>query len=576
MSQAIINAQPTIAQEYFDIDSRSFHVFDFKGEKILFDRSTGTTSELNEFAFETLQLIREGQSVEEALQSMSSRENELDIECLREALQDLKSRGFFRFTMSKTATEADLEYLWDHSPRRIQLLMAEGCNLGCRYCYQWRNGTNQKHTLMPWSIAKTSIDHLIWRSGERNELQVTFFGGEPLLNYPMIQRVVEYCKTIEKYTTKKFKFELITNGTLLSRDVVDFLVEHQFLLFISLDGWREMHEYNRPSMDGGTSYDTIVENALYANEQYTKHKLPLIKIRANLTNKYHDTNKVAKLFESLGFKLIGVGAIEPLPHGDPSPAALTEDQMDKLTEQSADEIVTYIDKLKNQESLTPFEMKSVRSSLSPLAKSTSPGITCGVCRNTTVVDNRGNMYPCHRYGEMQEYVIGNISTGLNRNLVMDYYKKINQHATTDCQNCWIRDFCSGGCAWLLSDKEGKIHHPTKRECARRRRHMEVKIWSRKELLKNFPNWFEGEEKSRLNDWNWDLKVPEGMEQECQSGSAENQTQLPILNKLEFPAQSSAGSCASCSDPATEGCGCSSNPAGSQLVQLVPLSQVEQK
>ena len=525
-----------------DIDPRSFHVFEIAGDRLLFDRATGTTSSLNPVAYHLLLQIRRGIPVLEATRTTAEAFSGVHSDELRITLCDMKERGFFRFTPVEPATEQDLEYLWQHKPRRLQMLMAEGCNLGCRYCYQWRNGTNQKGTLMPWDVARTAVDYLVWRSGGRNDLQVTFFGGEPLLNYPMIKRVVAYCRSIEQAIGRKFVFELITNGTLLTAEVVDFLVEHRFLLFISLDGWKEMHNYNRPALDGNTElHDVIVRHATYANEQYEKHSLPRIKVRANLTNRFHDKQQVAEYFQSLGFKTIGIGAIAPLNHGDPSHAALTEDQMDELHEKSWQSTLASLQKIKSGTSLSPYETKNLREGSDSLQKRETLGVTCGVCRNTTVVDNKGNMYPCHRYGEMQEYRIGNVYTGLDRQLVMNYYKKINGHSTTDCHDCWIRDYCGGGCAWEISDAKGEIHKPSQKECHRRRSGMEQHLWVRKELLQHAPKFFNQEEAGALDCFDWDsLKRP------VRKPRPQAFQPLPVVSGT---ATKSCGS----------GCGCGSGP-----------------
>lgn len=538
-----------------EIDPRSFHVFEIAGDRLLFDRATGTTSSLNPVAYHLLMQIRNGTPVPLAVQSTATEFAGVDSDELRLALLDMKDRGFFRFTAVQPATEEELQYLWEHKPRRIQMLMAEGCNLGCRYCYQWRNGTNQKGTLMPWNVARTAVDYLMWRSGGRKDLQVTFFGGEPLLNYPMIKRVVAYCKSIEATSDRKFIFELITNGTLLTPDVVDFLVEHRFLLFISLDGWKEMHNYNRPALDGKSDlHDVIVRHATHANALYEKHGLPRIKVRANLTNRFHDKQQVADYFHSLGFKTIGIGAITPLPHGDPSHAALTEDQMDELHQKSWQSTQTALEKLKQGERLTPFETKSLREGSDQLQKRETLGVTCGVCRNTTVVDNKGNMYPCHRYGEMQEYRIGNIFTGLDRRLVMAYYQKINGHSSIDCHDCWIRDYCGGGCAWEISDSKGAIHKPTLRECHRRRTGMEQHLWLRKELLQKAPQFVNQEETRQFECFDWDmLKRPAPGAAVAPIPSAA--TSLPVI---------STGATKSCGS----GCGCGSNPASPQSAPAI--------
>lgn len=524
------------------IDARSFHVFELEGDRLLFDRSTATTSEISDIAFDVLRRIREGVPVAEAVARSCESGTSAYSEML-EALHSLKQRGFFRFTEVAAASDEAMEALWSHRPRRIQLLMAEGCNLGCRYCYQWRNGTNQLHTLMPWTVARAAVDHLVWRSGGRTDLQVTFFGGEPLLNYPMIRKVVEYCRGIERASDRRFLFELITNGTLLTEDVVNFISENKFLLFISLDGWKEMHNYNRPAIGGDDMYDTILKNALHAKHVYESMGLPNIKVRANLTNRFHDKQAVISYFESLGFKLIGVGPIEPLPHGDPSPSALSDDQMDELQVASWSALLDSLRAVKSGAHVGPGARRGLNQLRQPMKSRDWLGVTCGVCRNTTIVDNRGNMYPCHRYAEMKAFCIGNVFTGMSREAVIGYYRKINGLATDECQNCWIRDYCGGGCAWLLSDKDGNVHHATPRECNRRRRAVEQGLWMRKELRK-----VDGKNRDAGNDcldkWDWNVVASvEGTEGVPAAGQSRawNGVSLPVIQS----SCSSTGSCGSC-------------------------------
>jgi uncharacterized protein len=486
-----------------DVDPRSFHVFELEGSRLLFDRATGATMQLNDVAFESLRMI-EQYGVESGLPRLLEQRPELEMDDLRQALGEMKSQGMFRFEpLDRAAQDAYLERLWMHQPRRIQMLMAQGCNLGCRYCYAWRNGSNQKHTLMPWEIARQAVDYLVWRSGPRPELQITFFGGEPLLNYPVLRQVVEYGRSIEKLGHKKFIFELCTNCTLMGKEVVDFLVEQKFLLFMSIDGWREMHNYNRPAVEKDDLYDTIVANARYANEQYRLHKLFPPKVRANLTNKYNDLRAVAKYLEELGFINVDVGAIEPLPHGDPSPAALTEDQADELHVKYEAIIVEALEKVKSGGQLGVHSQKAFNRAVAPAERLPAVGVICGIGRNTLVVDNKGNLFPCHRYEGMNAFILGDIFTGLDREATMRYYRQVNGHATEHCDDCWIRDYCGGGCAWLLSARDGHLADPTERECNRRRHGMEIGLWARSELRKRFPHRFNGGIEMTLDRWSWD-------------------------------------------------------------------------
>jgi uncharacterized protein len=504
---ALMNA--TLTRE--GIDPRSFRIFERHGDCLLFDRATGATVRVHsESLAGVLHGMQRGRTLEEALEEESGANPETDVDSITEVMEALREKGFFQYTpVVPGEQEAMIQALWEHRPKRVQMLMAQGCNLGCRYCYAWRNGSNQKKTLMPFEIAKASVDHLVRNSGSRTELQVTFFGGEPLLNYEVIRQVVAYCRDLETKTPKRFTFELITNGTLLHPEVADWVAAEKFLLFVSIDGWEEMHNHNRPSMSGDNMYETIVRNAKYANARYEAAGLPLPKVRANLTEKFHDTAKVGEYLASLGFKVIGVGAIEPLPHGDPSPSALTEDQADALHERTGQQMYENVQHLLAGGRLEYFQGVQMRKSVAQLTPRRLKGITCGVARNTQVVDNKGTLA---------------------------YYRKVNRNATNRCHSCWIRDYCAGGCAWLLSAKDGHLADPTERECNRRRKSMELGLWLRQKMRTHFPERFTTEGEMDLDAWDW------GSANQFDEASEEEIASL----RVEEPSGSSCGSgCETC-------------------------------
>ena len=470
-----------------EIDRRSFHAFEAQGTRMLFDRASGATLELNEFTHDVFSLI-ESIGCADAGAKIAERFPEVPLDDLADAIGDMANAGMLRYEAVDHGAQAEyLESLWTHNPYRIQMLMAQGCNLGCRYCYAWRNGSNQMHTTMPWKIARQAVDYLVWRSGERPDLQITFFGGEPLLNFPVLVQVVEYCRALEPVLQKRFVFELCTNATLLDEKVVEFLVAHKFLLFISIDGWREMHNHNRPSMDGEDLYDLIVKNAQHAHLMYRKQGLSTPKVRANLTTKYTDYFRVGSHLEDLGFSNVDVGMIEPLPHADSSPSALTEDQADELQAEFEAKLTDGIAAVQSGVPLGPHLSKVMWNATEAPSKLPAAGVTCGVGRNTLVVDNKGGLYPCHRYEGMTAYKLGDVFTGLSREATLGYYRMLNGHATAHCVDCWLRDYCGGGCAWLLSQKNGHLAEPTHRECDRRRRSMELTLAARHKLRDAYPD-----------------------------------------------------------------------------------------
>jgi uncharacterized protein len=482
----------------------SYHIFQYRGDYMLFDIGMGVVCEINEFTFALLAALKNSTgNIDQALDKLDQQGFSCEKEVCVKVLEELKHNGFFQ--PLKTWIEVGdnmFEPYWDHNPRRLQLMTAESCNLKCGYCYAWRNDMMDKRTLMSWSVAKSAVDDLVWRSGRRRDIQITFFGGEPLLNYKVIQQTVDYCQKLEKHGDKKLLFELITNGTLLTKDVTDYIAENNFILFVSLDGWREMHNINRPCLDNVDRFDTILENAIYADNVFNEKKLPKVKVRANLTPDFRDIKKVTDYLESQGFTYIGIGPIEPLPHSDRCGMCLTESQLDELAEEQTDMMLNALDRIKKREDVGPYIGRNIRKSLKSMKLHTFPGIICGVCRNTAIVDNKGFLYPCHRYAGMDKYRIGDIFHGTDKTLVYDYYRKISERAVRDCQKCWIRDYCAGGCPWYLSDKNGMIHTPSEENCNRRRRMTERSLWMRKELLACRPDIFDQEVPNAVASWQW--------------------------------------------------------------------------
>jgi uncharacterized protein len=504
------------------IDPRSYHVFQEMEIFMLFDRATAALIEIPPAMFELLQAVEHGVAFQEALAWVELQNPLVDSGELLDLVRSLQGRGFFRYIPVDHAEQRKLiEGLWRHKPRRIQLLMAQSCNLGCRYCYAWRNGSNQRNVLMSWPVAKRAVDFLVARSGKRPNLMLTFFGGEPLLNYTTIRQVVEYCESIKEQFGKTFSYELVTNGTLLTQEVAEFLAEHQFLLMISIDGWREMHEYNRPALRKGGDYDAILANALHVLKIYQERGLPEIKVRANLTDKFHESDKVRQFLHSLGFTKVGISPIEPLSHGDRSPSAMTDDQVEEmmLKEYAAD--LASLDRLAQGERLSSAEGFRLRRLSQPMTPVLLKGLACGVNRNTAVVDTKGNIYPCHRYEGMENYIVGNVFTGMDREKTIGYYFKVNGNATNRCHSCWIRDYCAGGCAWLLSAKDGNLVDPTPQECDRRRRAMEQGLFLRSKLRMIAPGWLANNGNRSFDEWNWNEAAVEesscGSCNECGSG-----------------------------------------------------------
>lgn len=501
---------PEIKENNIVLDQRSYHLFEYKDDKLLYDISTGIVCELNDFSYKLLKLC--GQYPINNILHIIKKEypGVTKKEILDNVVEPLRSRGLFLYRPCNVISQQKkIDGLWRHKPRRLQLFLAQACNLACKYCYAENNGSNAKHTLMTWDVAKRSVDYLVKKSGNRKDLQVTFFGGEPLLNFKVLKKVVRYCEDISKQAKKTFVFELICNGTLLDKEITDYVADRNFLLFISIDGFREMHNYQRPSVDGIDLYDTILENAKYAIKKYRQlRSRRKIKIRANMTNKFHDATRIAKYLEDMGFDKIGIAAIQPMPFTDCTPCALSDEQLDKLDSDYEDMILGALAVMEKNEKLPPFASRLIyRLITRQLRANDIMGITCGIGRNTNAVDCRGNIFPCHRYVGLDKYILGNIYEGLSPSKTISLYNKYSERALSQCSNCWARTFCSGGCPWEVSSPDGEICKKKSSMCDRTKKSIKRALWLDKEIRKKCPERYAAinrfhEKEDRLSSWNW--------------------------------------------------------------------------
>lgn len=456
------------------LDSQNYHVFEYEGKVYLFSLYSDALSEISPDMAKAIK-VASSRSIDCIQGALEEEFGKTEGKEAFQAIQELNNANFFSPPEYWGRDSDGFKVLMNHRPRRIQLLVSQACNLKCVYCYEEANGSNARKRLMSFDQAKMAVDHLVRASGKRKDLQVTFFGGEPLLNYSVIREVVAYCHGLQANSRKRFTFELITNGTLLSRDKIHWLADNDFLLMISLDGHREMNRQQRPANDGKDYHQVICQNAKLAHQIYrSKGRRQPIKVRANLTETHSDYTGVVRYLEGEGFPTIGVAPILPLPWDDSNGHACSPETLEDINSQQDELIDGAIEKVLKGQKPSPFEAKLLRIITQERTQNRSlRGLFCGVGRNTNIVDVDGEIYPCHRYGNLKEYSLGNTATGLDPNKLANYYQKVNvANCSSECKACWARTLCSGDCAWALSDPNGKVLSPDKADCDRKRQGFE--------------------------------------------------------------------------------------------------------
>ena len=474
------------------IDPDCYHIFEHKGDKFLFDVGSNSFCLVNDVLYKLLEIA----GTKSRLEVIEYFQKEFPGGIFSEIdniFDKMRCKGFFSpHFIYERFQQKQLDVLWRHNPRRLQLFVAQACNLKCKYCYAENNESNSRLKFMSEEIAFASIDYLIKKSRRRKNLQITFFGGEPTMNFDLIRKVVAYCDKRGNADNKTFTFELITNGSLLDKEMADFVLDRDFLLFVSIDGWREMNNYQRPSADGKDYFDKIIYNAQYlVNGLRERRSREKVKIRANLTSDYHDVKSVANFLESFGFDYIGIGAITPLAYeATGTPMAMTHEQLDELEEVQGEMLLKAIAEKASGKRPGPYINRLLNKTINNAKRMhTTMGVTCGIGRNTNAVDSDGNIFPCHRYVGMDKYILGNVFEGLNYEKTMGRYQEYNKNAIGMCSKCWARNICGGGCPWEISCPDGTICKRSKAECDRRRKGLEKGLWFYKEARRLLPGNF---------------------------------------------------------------------------------------
>lgn len=329
----------------------------------------------------------------------------------------------------------------------VVLEIANDCNLNCIYCYGQGGSYGRKRELMSFEVAQKAIDFLVDNSGDSNELLVTFFGGEPLINFSVVKEVLYYCKKIEKKVNKKFLFSMTTNGTILNDEIYNFIKDNHVSVMVSIDGDRGIQNKHRCYCNGRGSFDDVKLNIPRFKEALGGH----LTARATICSTDIRFNKIRNDLFKLGFtnvhtSLVDIDEDSPLfLGGDFSPLIIEQYRVlaDKYVEGIIAGNVVRNDLITSKLSDLYYKRGRIRG--------------CSAGNNNIAVGTDGNIYPCHRFMGMVQGVIGHLHTGINRELQRKYHEA-TVHKKEECKNCWARYLCGGTCAHTSVVHGGDIFH----------------------------------------------------------------------------------------------------------------------
>ena len=350
--------------------------------------------------------------------------------------------------------------------KALCLHIAHDCNLACKYCFADEGEYHGKRELMSYEVGKKALDFLVANSGSRTNLEVDFFGGEPLMNFEVVKQLVEYGRSLEEPNNKKFRFTLTTNGVLLDDDILEFANKEMSNLVLSLDGRKEVHDLMRPRRGGQGSYDTVVPKFIKAAESRNQMNYY---VRGTYTRNNLDFAKDVIHMADLGFEQISV---EPVVADKSEDYAIREEDIDTLIKQY-DELTAEMIKRKKEGKPFNFFHFMIDLSGGPCVAKRLSG--CGSGTEYLAVAPSGDLYPCHQFVGMKDFLLGNVDEGIVRTEIRDEFKLCNVYAKEKCKNCFAKFYCSGGCAANSYNFSGSINGTYEIGCELQKKRIECAI-----------------------------------------------------------------------------------------------------
>lgn len=456
------------------------HCYKNNGYNIVLDSNSGSVHAVDEVAFEVIDKY-ESRSKEEIILELCDKYPEItadDIEEIFQDIEELKKEGKL-FSEDKFK---DLQIDIKARPTQLKALclhIAHDCNMCCKYCFAGEGEYSGDRSLMSFEVGKRALDFLIEQSGSRKNLEVDFFGGEPLLNFDVVKQLVAYARSIEKEKGKNFRFTLTTNGVLLNDEVMEWANKECYNVVLSLDGRKETNDRMRRTRNDKGTYDLILPKFQKMAKERNQQGYY---IRGTYTHYNTDfANDILHLAD-LGFEQL---AMEPVVTDPKMDYALQESDIPKLKDQY-DLLAKEMCKRNREGKGFTFFHYMIDLEGGPCIYKRISG--CGVGTDYMAVTPWGDLYPCHQFVGDEKFLLGNVFDGVKNTDIVNEFKLCNVYSRAACQDCFAKLYCSGGCSANAYHTTGKITGTCDMSCELHRKRVENAIMIKiDELFANSEN-----------------------------------------------------------------------------------------
>lgn len=441
------------------------HQYKSNGYNIVLDVESGAVHVVDDITYDVISLYEEN-SADEIISKLKSSYNEDEIrECISEVKELVEDGQLFTEDIYEPFVEKFKEKR-QTVVKALCLHIAHDCNLACKYCFAEEGEYHGRRALMGFEVGKKALDFLVANSGNRVNLEVDFFGGEPLMNWDVVKQLVAYGRSLEEPNNKKFRFTLTTNGVLLNDEVMEFVNKEMSNVVLSLDGRKEVNDRMRPFRTGKGSYDLIVPKfqKLAESRNQTNYY-----IRGTFTRNNLDFSEDVKHFADLGFKQM---SIEPVVGPEEDPYSIREQDLPQIMEEYDKLALEYIDRYKKGNGFNFFHFM-IDLTQGPCVYKRLSG--CGSGTEYLAVTPWGDFYPCHQFVGNEDFLMGNVDEGIIKPEIVKEFGNCNVYSKEKCKNCFAKFYCSGGCAANSYNFHGTINDAYDIGCEMQRKRVECSI-----------------------------------------------------------------------------------------------------
>ncbi|WKY43440.1 thioether cross-link-forming SCIFF peptide maturase [Eubacteriaceae bacterium ES2] len=437
------------------------HQYRLNGLNIVLDVDTSSVLAVDDLSYEILELF-EKYPKEEIIKVLSPKYKKEDvIEALSEIEGLIKEGVLFSKHDYDPSQYGNTDLI-----KALCLHVAHDCNLKCEYCFAAQGDFEGEKCLMPLDVGKKAIDFLVGQARDRKNLEIDFFGGEPLMNLDVVKELVIYGNQVAQKNGKSFKYTMTTNGVLLDQQAREYLNETMDNVVLSLDGRKEINDQMRKTINDQGSFDVIIDNIKkMADLRGDKDHY----IRGTFTHHNLDFANDVKFLAEQGFRSISVEPVVAEPTHD---YAIREEDLEALEKEYDQLALDYL----NQESEGldyNFFHFNVELDQGPCAYKRLSG--CGAGRDYVAVTPQGDIYPCHQFVGDESFKMGHVESGIDNQQIKKHFDAGNLLKKDDCQSCWAKYFCGGGCHANAYNFNGTIMKPHKISCELEKRRVENAI-----------------------------------------------------------------------------------------------------